>query len=144
MEESEPMRSSTSLWVAIFSIFALSLLAVSSANAVSNCQDKLIGKSYTCEMNEEGGVEETITFEFVTGGLSEDFDLVIEPATHYGCVCESKGSVNNPSYDSSSSAFMCESSFGFMAVGKVNGKKITGQGTNAAGTAPFIFACKEM
>jgi hypothetical protein len=133
------------LGVIVFALTTALLANSFPAQAGSNCASKLVGKSYTCEFNEEGGVLETnSTTDFVTGGLSTDFDMVFEPSGDYGCVCETKGPVDSPSYDSSSSTFICESNFGFMAVGKVSGKKVTGQGTNATQNGgPFIFTCKE-
>lgn len=51
------MRRSVSLLVVTFSVFAVSLLAISfSANAGGNCEGKLLGNSYECNyVNSEGG-----------------------------------------------------------------------------------------
>jgi hypothetical protein len=128
----------------IFSAFVMALLANSfSALASGNCKFKLVGKSYNCQSNEEGSGSSSFTTTFETGGLSMNFDMHFGGGD-YGCACEATGSVNSPSFDRSSSIFVCQSGFGFMAVGKVSGRKVTGQGTNAAGNAPFIFTCTQM
>jgi hypothetical protein len=125
----------------IVSAFVMALLANSfSAQAAGNCQSKLVGNTYSCESNEEGFGTASFTTTFETGGLSADFDMLLGTGD-YACSCETTGSVSSPSFDKSSSAFVCQSTFGFMAVGKVSGKKVTGQGTNAAGNGSFIFTC---
>jgi hypothetical protein len=127
----------------IVSAFVTALLANSfSAQAAGNCQSKLVGKSFNCEWNEKGGGPEPITVEFETGGLSADFDMSFGGGD-YGCTCETTGSLSSPSYDRSSSAFVCESNFDYMVVGKVSGKKVTGQGTDSSVDGSFIFTCKE-
>jgi hypothetical protein len=128
----------------IFSGFVMALLANSfSAQAAGNCQSKLVGKSYHCASNEEGIGPDSFTTTFNTGGASADFDMLLGGGD-YACSCETTGSVSSPSFDKSSSAFVCQSTFGFMAVGKVSGKKVTGQGTNATGNGSFIFTCTVM
>jgi hypothetical protein len=131
----------------IVSAFVTAMLANSfSAQASGNCQSKLVGNSYNCEFNEEGFSEGATTADFETGGISADFDVIFGTAD-YGCACETKGSPSSPSYDSSSSTFVCAekpSQGSFMLVGKVSGNKVTGQGTNASNVdGSFIFTCKE-
>src|SRR5271154_7043824 len=114
------MRLSGIILAAVmFSALSTVLLGnLSSAEAGGgNCQAKLVGKSYICTIKFPGGSEGPSCWEFETGGVSSEFDLVLNPA-HYGCSCEAKGSFKSPSFNSSS-AFECVDSLtGFQFHGK--------------------------
>jgi len=132
-------RSASFLAVLMFSAL---LTSWSSAEARGgNCQTKLVGKSYICTIKFPGASEGPACWEFETGGVSSEFDLVLNPA-HYGCSCETKGPFKSPSFNSSS-AFECVDSLtGFQFHGKINSKGISGQGSNENGE-PAIFNCTE-
>lgn len=127
---------------AIFSAFVTGLFANSfSAEAGGNCQSKLVGNSYNCTLKEQVLGSGSFTFEFETGGISQNFDLIIDATADYGCSCNTTGSVASPKFNSSSSDFECISvSIGYLFSGKVSGKKITGQGTTEGGDG-LIFTC---
>ena len=122
--------------------FAMALLASSLSEAAGNCQSKLVGNSYTCSAADQLFGDQTYTFAFETGGFSQNFDLFIDSA-EYGCSCNTTGSVASPKYNHSSSDFECIStSTAYLISGKVNGKKLSGQGTAEDGDG-FIFSCKQ-
>ena len=135
-------RSTSFLAVLMFSAFVPVLLVNSPpANAGGgNCQDKLVGKSYTCAVEYSGGSSGVECFEFETGGLSSDFDLhrgVID----YGCTCQAQGS----SFDASGSAFECAADrlgFGYELTGKLKKNKFSGQANTSDGNAA-VFKCTE-
>ena len=119
----------------------MALLANSfSAEAGGNCQSKLVGNSYSCNSDDQDLGAAPVTFSFSTGGLSDNFDLLIDSAD-YGCSCNTTGPLNSPNFDSSPITFECISlSTGYLVSGKVTGKKIKGQGTSVNGDG-VIFTC---
>jgi|HubBroStandDraft_1064217.scaffolds.fasta_scaffold05246_4 hypothetical protein len=126
--------------VVFASVMAISLSTQASGG---NCQAKLVGKSYSCNDNEQDSGPHSFTSSFETGGISDDFDLFYGGAD-YGCSCNTLGSVEVPDYDSSGDEFECiDTNNGFLINGKIKGKKITGQGTSQFGDS-LIFSCKEM
>src|SRR5271170_2682098 len=100
-------RSASVLAVLMFSLVVTFLLAnLSSAMAGGgNCQAKLVGKSYNCSSKQEGEPESTFCAEFVTGGKSVDFDILLlfnDGSEDLGCTCDTTGSFSSPSFDNSS------------------------------------------
>jgi hypothetical protein len=138
------MRRSIGLLVAVFFTLAISMLAGSlSASATGNCQGKLVGKFYNCTNAQAGFTTGTVCAEFVTGGISENFDMIFGDSD-YGCTCYATGTAHKPSYDSSSSSFSCiEESVDFDFFGKVSGKKLTMQGADSNGEDSYIDNCTE-
>jgi len=115
------------------------LINLSSAEA-KNCGDKLVGNSYNCIAKDTKGESGSGCFEFESGGISDDFDLLVE-GQDYGCACDASGSVSSPSFDSSSSSFECLSvAVGFLINGKLKGNKIAAQGIEESGFTQ-IFDC---
>ena len=119
------------------------LATLSSAQAGGNCESKLAGHSYECTSadHELGMGSGCITVE--TGKVSAYFDFVFAGGADYGCVCDTTGSVASPSYDASSSSFECEESSGiYQITGKISGKNISAQASDAEGDS-VIISCKE-
>jgi hypothetical protein len=138
------MRRSVSLLVVTFSVFVVSLLAMSfSANAGGNCQDKLVGNSYECNYVNSEGSSGTECIAFGTGALSDHFDAGYNSADEYGCACDPKGSSKSPSFDASSNTYQCTSpgSPAYLLSGKINGKKLTEQGFDSAGFQ-YVETCE--
>lgn len=107
-----------------------------------NCQEKLVGKSYGCTLKQSGSSTPfTRCFEFVTGGVSSDFDLVVGTDDSV-CVCDTTGSFKSPSFDSSSSSFECVDGAGVQHNGKVKSDKLSGQISDAEGES-LIYTCEE-
>lgn len=130
-------------FLAVATAFFVALLGSSfSAQAGGNCQSKLVGKSYDCELvAESGGGPLSECLEFATGGLSGDFDLLFRAGADYGCACNSAGSANSPSFDSSSKSFEClDTNNGFLLNGTIKGKKLAVQGTSEAGDS-VVMTC---
>lgn len=140
------MRRSTSfLAVLMFSGVGTFLLAnLSSAQAGGgNCQAKLVGKAYNCTLEQPTMPPQAACFEFVTGGLSANFDLVIAPGgVDLGCACDATGSFKSPSYDGSSSPFECVTETGTQLNGKIKSNKLGGQATNTQGMSA-VYTCTE-
>jgi hypothetical protein len=127
----------------IVSAFAMLLANSFPAEAAGNCQGKLVGKFYTCTNAQEGFATGTICAAFVTGGISENFDMMFGSAD-YGCTCYATGTAKKPAYDSSSSSFSCiEESTDFDFFGKISGKKLTMQGADSDGGDSYIDNCTE-
>jgi|ERR1700722_1095575 len=144
------MRRSAS-FLALISAFVTVLLSNTSfaANGGGHertCQDALVGNSYDCAFTFfliGGSVKSKgDCVEFVTGGLSRNFDLAGEVgnlASDYGCACENTGSFNLP--DVSMHAFECVGDPNFVQLhGKVESNKLHGQGSDESGTS-IIFEC---
>jgi len=137
-------RSASFLAVLMFSAVVTVLLANSrSAEAKGgNCQDKLEGKSYNCSVKSSiSSMPLTRCFEFVTGGISTDFDLLVD-GDDSGCVCDTTGSYKSPSFDSSSSSFECVDAAGVQHNGKIKSKKLSGQISDNLGQS-LIYTCTE-
>ena len=127
---------------AIFLASAMCLVVDSTAvSAGGNCQSKLVGNAYDCTVEFSEFATQNDCFDFRTGGLSQNFDLVIDNGPHYGCACDTTGSFKSPSFDSSLNSFHCLSSFeGFQYNGKVKAQKLSGHGTDEGGVS-LIFSC---
>ena len=131
-------RSAGLLVVAMSCAFSMGLVGnPSSTEAGGNCQAKLVGNSYDCNLKISGSSPETFCFEFQTGGISANFDLF--SVNDYGCTCDTTGSFKSPSFDSSSSAFECVDD-GTQINGKIKSKKLSGQIAVIDGTSA-IYTC---
>jgi hypothetical protein len=136
-------KSASLLMVAVLSVSLTGLLASSpSAVAGGNCQTKLVGKSFACDINNSNGTPTTDCFEFSTEGLSQHFDF-FNTANNFGCTCATTGSFKSPKFDSSPDSFQCVDGSGNQISGKIKGKKISGQGTNDDGSS-LIYNCTLM
>jgi hypothetical protein len=113
----------------------MGLLAGSvSAVAGGNCQDKLAGNSYACQIKISNGPATTDCFEFSTIGVSQNFNF-FGLIGAFGCACDTTGSFKSPKFDSSPNAFECVDHSGTQINGKIKGKKISGQGTDEQGNS---------
>jgi hypothetical protein len=118
----------------------MGLLASSpSAVAGGNCQAKLVGKSFACNIKSSNGPATTDCFEFGTGGISQNFGFFSSKDT-FGCACDTTGSFKSPKFDGSPSAFECVDDSGNQIDGKIKGNKISGQGTDEDGNS-MIYTC---
>jgi hypothetical protein len=146
-------RSASFLSLAVLSVFVTVLLCTSASAEPGivhqrTCQDELVGNSYDCNFAFfiVGGVVRANgnCVEFVTGGLSQNFDLVGEVtsgASDYGCACEITGSVKLPG--ESTNAFECVGDPNVVQLhGKVESNKLHGQGSEESG-ATILFNCKK-
>ena len=136
-------RSATFLAVAIFSAFVAAFLGNPASFAASgNCEGKLVGNAYDCNVNDsEFGDDASGCFEFFPGSISVHFDMLYAPGGNYGCTCLAKGSVKSPSFDASANAFECvETNGDYQFGGKVKGNKLSGQGSSTDG-ASDLFTC---
>jgi hypothetical protein len=134
-------RSASFLAFLMFSIIVTVLLAkLPLVEAGGNCQAKLVGNSYDCVFEIESTSPVDFCVEFETGGISSNFDLLIE-AADYGCACDNKGSFKSPSFDASGNTFECVGNgFGTEFNGKVSSDKLSGQGLTDVGTS-IDFSC---
>lgn len=143
MEGFKMTRSSSFLAVSLLCALATALLADSSfALAGGNCQDKLAGNTYVCSFKYSNEPNEPPYHDcmfFVTGGVSANFDVVVD-GNHHGCSCLTTGSANSPSFDASSSAWACVGDDGFEYSGTVKGKKLRGQSVGETGDSA-IYTC---
>ena len=151
----EPTVKRTQVVIA-FAVFSTLVLGIVTAPASSlaggNCMAKLVGSSaiapgFDCNVKSFAGGVTTVTEEcwtFASGGHSQYFDIYTETGItelpQYGCACDTTGSYNSPRFDSSSDQFECADEMGGQLQGKVKGKKITGQSSDAEGNAA-IFTC---
>jgi len=134
-------RSAGFLAVLMFSALLFNLSSAE-AKKKGDCQEALVGNSYTCRQNDEGmtGVSGAITVTFETGGLSSKFDMIYG-GEDYGCSCNTTGSLESPNFNGSSSEFECLSlDSRYLLSGNVKGKKLSGQGTSEFGD-DVIFTC---
>jgi len=154
-KRTETMRRSASfLALVMLSAPATVLLPNSSFAEFSHsrdCQDKLVGNSYECTytffFGNAGAVTHNNCLEFVTGGLSQNFDLVGVDgslASDYGCACEEIGSFKSPSTKSSANAFECVGDLGNVVQfhGKIDSNKLHGQASEESGVE-IVFDCKK-
>ena len=133
-------RSASLLVIAMCSGFLMGLLASSpSAAAGGNCQAKLVGNSYACNIKVSNGPPKTDCFEFTTEGASQNFDF-FDSTNNFGCACDTTGSFKSPKFDGSANAFECVDNSGTQINGKIKGKKISGQGTDGNGNS-LIYTC---
>ena len=111
----------------------------SSAEAGENCQAKVAGNSYDCDLKFSVGPPETDCFEFRAGGISANFTLT-NGTGELGCTCATTGSFTSPSFNSSPSAFECIDGLGIELSGKIKSKKLSGQVIDEGGDSE-IYAC---
>lgn len=133
-------KSASILVMAMCSGLILGLLFNSRcAAAAGNCQAKLVGNSYACNIKSSNGPATTDCFEFNSGGTSQNFNF-FDSMANFGCACDTTGSFKSPKFDASSNAFECVDDSGTQINGKIKGKKISGQGTDINGNS-LIYTC---
>jgi hypothetical protein len=126
--------------IAMSSALLMSLLAGSRfAVAGGNCQAKLVGKSFGCQVKFSNGPAKTDCFEFNAGGVSQYF-YFFDQIGNFGCACDTTASFKSPKFDGSSDAYECVDDSGDQINGKVKGDKISGQGTDIDGNS-LIYSC---
>jgi hypothetical protein len=120
--------------------------SLASSASTKTCATLLGSNLYSCNINPEGGAPFHDCYQFSPGSSGEQEDmsspLGLGPLA---CDCSATGSVTNPKFDASTSAFMCEgASFGNAAlVGKVAsaGKKIVKGALLLDGGNSYVFSC---
>jgi hypothetical protein len=133
-------RSAGRLVRAVCSAVLMGLIASSpSAAAGGNCQAKLVGKSFACNIKSSNGPPTTDCFEFTTEGMSQHFDF-FDSTNNFSCACDTTGSFKSPSFDGSADAYECVDGSGTQINGKLKGKKISGQGSDIDGNS-LIYSC---
>src|SRR5437868_1179497 len=113
------------------------------AATAGNCQTKLDNDSYDCQLKSSFSTNFTSCFQFVSpGSVSSAFDLAVTGlgGDNLGCSCNPTGSFKKPKFNGSPNAFDCVGTNGFNFTGKLNGKKINGSASSAAGDS-FLFTC---
>jgi hypothetical protein len=112
------------------------------ALASANCQSKVFGNSYDCNIAYLGG-NFSECLEFGSYGSSIFFDAANYFDTQYlSCTCQGKGSANNPKFNASGNQLECTGiSYPDGFVAKVSGKKIKAQSVYDDGTSA-IYTCK--
>ncbi len=156
--ENRTMTLSTSfLALLVLSTFVTVLLCTSSESSGGTCQDKLVGNSYDCtyafNFGQSGIGVGFITkhncVEFVTGGLSENFDLVGvlgSLASEFGCACQTTGGLDARSLHISANAYECVGGSSGNVVqfhGKIDSNRLHGQASEENG-AYIVFDCKKL
>jgi hypothetical protein len=139
-------RSASFPALVTLSAFVTILLWAPSFAEGGSCQGKLVGNSYDCSYTFVivGGAvtSKGDCVEFVTGGLSQNFDLVGEVGnlpSDYGCACENTGSFK--SFDESMNAFQCVGNPNIVQIhGKAESNKLHGSGSDESG-ATIFFNC---
>ena len=143
------IRRSASFQASVaLSAFVTILLCAPSFAEGGSCQGKLVGNSYDCSYTFVivGGAVRSKgdCMEFVTGGLSQNFDLVGQVGglpSDYGCACENTGSFRSPDY--AANAFQCVGNPGLVQIhGKVESNKLHGNGSDESG-ATIFFNCTQ-
>lgn|SRR5208282_620896 len=137
-------------------LVAAVLLCTSSESLGGTCQDKLVGNSYDCTYafySGQSGVTIGITtehncMEFVTGELSENFDLVnLGFPVDLGCACQTTGvRIAPPSLDISANAFeyVGDSAGNLVQFhGKIDSNRLHGQASEESGVF-IVFDCKKL
>lgn len=121
------------------------------------CDAKLVGNSYDCTILMESGetgagpvVVVSQCIEFVTGGLSNNFDLISNGvgiallSGTYGCECEKTSSLHSRFLHVSANAFECVGDpVNLVQVhGTVDSDELRGQGSEANGSI-LQFVCRK-
>ena len=142
------MRLSASFLVLLAGV----LLCTSSKSSGGTCQNKLVGNSYDCSYainsGQSGSGFGTITkhncVEFVTGGLSENFDLVGSvPTSDLGCACQTRSdALITPKLDISKEDFECVGD-SIEFHGRIDSDKLHGQASEENGVY-IVFDCKKL
>jgi hypothetical protein len=139
-------RSASFPALVALSAFVTVLLCAPSFAEGRSCEGKLVGNSYDCSYAFVivGGaiISKGDCMEFVTGGLSQNFDLVGQVGglpSDYGCACENTGSFRSPDY--AANAFQCVGNPNLVQIhGKVEANKLHGNGSDESG-ATIFFNC---
>ena len=139
--------------VSFLALVATVLLCAAPRLQGGTCQDRLVGNSYDCtyefnfgQSGVGGGViAKHNCVEFVTGGLSENFDLVGVDgslASEFGCACETTGGLKSPSLHISQNAFECVGD-SVQFHGKIDSNRLHGQASEEGGVF-IVFDCKKL
>jgi hypothetical protein len=140
------MRRSASFLVLVAGV----LLCTSSKSSGGTCQNKLVGSFYDCtyafNFGQSGVGGGTITkhncMEFVTGGLSENFDLVSQGFPgDLGCACQTTDT-RMFSFNISANTFECVGD-SIEFHGRVDSDKLHGQASEENGVY-IVFDCKKL
>ena len=127
----------------------LSLVPRALTASAANCEAKLLNtnniddlQGYSCTVVGSDGTNTSKCIEFGKFGTSVHFDgddsFLSE---ELGCTCMDSGTATAPKFDSSSSTFECAGvRFESLFIGKINGKKLTGQAALSNGTS-YIYNC---
>lgn len=144
------MRRSASFLILVAAV----LLYTSSESSGGICQDKLVGNFYDCSYaitsGQSGHGLGTTTkhncVEFVTGGLSENFDLVGSLASSdgdLGCACQTTSdALLTPKLDISAEDFECVGD-SVQFHGRIDSNRLHGQASEDNGTY-IVFDCKKL
>ena len=130
------------------------LLYTSSESSGGTCQDKLVGNYYDCSYAITSGQSgPSIGFitghncvEFITGGLSSNFDLVGSLASSdgdLGCACQTTSdALITPKSDISSDDFECVGD-SIQFHGRIDSNRLHGQASEESGLY-IVFDCKKL
>jgi hypothetical protein len=147
-------RSARFLAFVALSALVTVLLCTSSESSGGTCQDKLVGNSYDCtyafNSGQSGVGGGSITkhncAKFVTGGLSENFDLVsLGFPVDLGCACQTTDT-RIFSFTISANTFECVGDSAGNLVqfhGKINSNRLHGQASEEGGVY-IVFDCKKL
>ena len=129
-------------------------LCASSESWGGTCQDKLVGNFYDCTYGYNFGqsgfggglVTKHNCAEFVTGGLSQNFDLVsLGFPVDLGCACQTTNT-RIFSFNISADTFECVGDSAGNLVqfhGKIDSNRLHGQASEESG-AYIVFDCKKL
>jgi hypothetical protein len=134
-------KSSGLLTVAVSSAILMGLFAnLPSAQAKNSCVAKLVDNSYDCNFKDNDFPPFTECWTFLSGGVSQYFDLNNGP-DEYGCGCDVTGGSHSPSFNSSPNSFECsDSEAPFLLMGKIKGNKLSVQGVGSDGEQ-YVATC---
>jgi len=128
------------------------LLYTSSKSSGGSCQNKLVGNSYDCSYAINSGqsgvsvgtISKHNCVEFVTGGLSENFDLVGSvPTSDLGCACQTKSdALITPKMNISAEDFECVGD-SIEFHGRIDSDRLHGQASEENGVY-IVFDCKKL
>jgi len=137
-------------------LVATVLLCMSSESSAGTCRDKLVGNFYDCTYAFNSGqsgvgggfITEHNCVEFVTGGLSENFDLVsLGFPVDLGCACQTTSdAVITHRLDISAEDFECVGDSAGNLVqfhGKIDSNRLHGQASEESGVY-IVFDCKKL
>jgi len=127
-------------------------LYTSSESSGGTCHDVLVGNYYDCSyaywtgqsVHGIGIITRHNCLEFVTGGLSDNFDLVsLGFPSDLGCACQTTGTrIAPPSLDLSGNAFECVGD-SVQFHGSIDSNRVHGQASEDDGTY-IVFDCKKL
>jgi hypothetical protein len=140
--------------VSFLILVAAVLLYTSSESSGGSCQDKLVGNYYDCSYAITSGQSgPSIGFitrhncvEFITGGLSSNFDLVGSLGSSdgdLGCACQTTSdALFTPKLDISAKDFECVGD-SVQFHGRIDSNRLHGQASEDNGTY-IVFDCKKL